>query len=79
LPEQATVLCRIYISINCDNDYLGERTYILHIIIKNERNMKRKLIFILSLLLGTLAFTSCEKSVYDADKQPQKEKTGKGG
>ncbi len=42
--------------------------------------MKRKLIFILSLLLGTLAFTSCEKSVYDADKQPQKkEKTGKGG
>ena len=35
--------------------------------------MKRKLIFILSLLLGTLAFTSCEKSVYDADKQPQKE------
>ena len=41
--------------------------------------MKRKLIFILSLLLGTLAFTSCEKSVYDADKKPQKEKTGKGG
>ena len=41
--------------------------------------MKRKLIFILSLLLGTLAFTSCEKSVYDADKQPQKEETGKGG
>lgn len=37
--------------------------------------MKRKSIFTLSLLLGTLAFTSCEKSVYDADKQPQKEKT----
>lgn len=37
--------------------------------------MKRKSIFTLSLLLVTLAFTSCEKSVYDADKQPQKEKT----
>lgn len=37
--------------------------------------MKRKSIIVLFLLLGTSIFTSCEKSVYDADKQPQKEKT----
>lgn len=37
--------------------------------------MKRKSIFTLFLLLSTSIFTSCEKSAYDADKQPQKEKT----
>ncbi|WP_455584381.1 LruC domain-containing protein [Bacteroides sp.] len=37
--------------------------------------MKRKSIFTLSLLLSVLAFTSCEKNLYDESKQPQNDKT----
>ncbi len=36
--------------------------------------MKKKTILFASCLLGTLAFSSCEKNLYDESKQPEKEK-----
>ena len=36
--------------------------------------MKKKTILFASCLLGALAFSSCEKNLYDESKQPEKEK-----
>ena len=35
--------------------------------------MKKKNILFATCLLGTLAFSSCEKNLYDESKQPEKE------
>jgi len=35
--------------------------------------MKKKTVLFASCLLGTLAFSSCEKNLYDESKQPEKE------
>ena len=35
--------------------------------------MKKKTILFASCLLGALAFSSCEKNLYDESKQPEKE------